>query len=201
MRPLTIAIITIALLFLSCQNNVENLVPPSKSNFENTENKPSENAVLLAKSKVFKRGFRDNDFGFLIETEKAETSTIKIRSNGLATPFNQSLELKGHLVDAYFLDLNNDSFKELYLIIKPNDKSRNLEILGFGTDQLAHATPIIIDETDLSVITNEDKIFIRDNKLFRSFESNDKKQLFVYNLQSQENKLILKALEINSNSN
>lgn len=206
MRLITIAIATIALI-CSCQQKSEEIYSlqetavNAKPSFEDTENEPSQNAKLLAKSRVFKRGFKDKDFGFLLESTKGDINTFKLRSTGLKNEFIKTYEIEAQLVDAYFMDLNNDNYKELYLVTQASDNSANLDLMAFATNGLESASQITILDSEINRKMNSDKIYVKENKLYRTFEANQKDHLFLYSLQEEENALLLKALEITSNSN
>ncbi|MDA9773409.1 hypothetical protein N9B82_00515 [Saprospiraceae bacterium] len=205
MRTKLTILLSCIVILTSCSSKSETKVSdlpllkdPNGIEYENTEEIPSQNAALLAKSRVFKRGFADHDFRFAIEVKQGEVSSLDIKSDGLETEYSAHFDLEAQIADAYFMDLDGNSHKELYIITKGTDDSGNLDIMGIATNGGdKSASEINIRENEELRKLNTDKVYVKNNQLFRSFETvKGRKKTFSYKLSKGENSMVLEPVEL-----
>jgi len=180
-----------------------NLSPPNETDSdldelmldeaENTETIPSQNAKLLTTSRVFKRGFTNQGMGFLLTVKNGEQSNIVVESNGLKNKFKKEYSIEAQLVDAYFLDLDGDTYMELYLITRPTDDSGNLEIMGVRSNQMDSASELEVSQIQQIRKMNSDHVFTKDGNLFHRLETSNGEVNFKYSLTGK----LLKPTKLN----
>lgn len=205
MRTKLITLLSCIVILTSCNSTSETKVSelpiqkdPNGIEYENTQEIPSQNAKLLAKSRVFKRGFADREFRFAIEVKQGEVSSLDIKSDGLETEYSEHFDLEAKIADAYFMDLDGNSHKELYIITKGTDDSGNLDIMGIitnGGDK--SASTINVRENQELRKVNTDRIYVKNNQLYRSFETaKGEQKTFSYRLSKGENSMILEPVQL-----
>lgn len=134
----------------------------------------------------YSKKFKSKNIVFSVNHDHHKSETLKINiANLKKSDYNESLIVKGEIIDGFILDLNNDNYPELYLIFRVNNQSKSLKIYGVSTFNNKSAGPIYINKLDAYKTSETDKIFKENKSLVRTF-LNEKKQMVKYNYELEE---------------
>ena len=132
------------LVTLACNNNAPTNSTPSETDVPLTKKgvktphaknaNPASTIALGENELEFRKTVSAGKVRFYVSSHYAETSTILVESDGLEVrKYENEFIVEGKLKDAFGLDLNDDGFFEVYLVIQKTDDSGNLDILGIAS--------------------------------------------------------------------
>ena len=194
--------LVISALLFSCKENVPAQSDQSESQIK-TENKntASENSALPSNGDtpvIFKKNVEAGKVNFNISAKNGETSTIHVACDDFEIrKYKNDFNVEGQLVDAFGLDLNNDNFYELYLVIKGNDDSDSHNIIGIASYNDKSAGEINIKEINGLKLINSDKIYSENGQLIRELKNdNGEFKKYQYQLIKGEAGFILEPVQL-----
>ncbi len=146
----------------------------------------------------FEKELKAGNLTFNVTCDNSESSTIHVVCTGLKNK-DKILDypIEGQLRDAFVLDLDKNSFSELYLIIKQTGDSGNLTIIGISSYRDKSIGDIYVPEMAMKRRVNSDQVYIEDEKLFRKMiDENGIPKIFSYHLKQGEASFVLEAEQV-----
>ena len=156
-----------------------------------------ENAKFLQSSRFFKRGFRDGDVSFLVSATHGELSTITISTVGLENEFQKTFTVNGRLINILFIDLDSDSNKELYLVIKNVGPPSQLSIFGVSHIEKKKVQEISVDRPEIQSPIISEKIYYDHRGLIHTFETEQSETSKRYELNIKNNTVEMTIRDLN----
>ncbi len=165
--------IGLMLLIFSCSQSQQSTgqsppPPPAKVQTPGTP-APVEKATVDDQAMPYSKEFKDDPVVFKVNMEESGKGKISIFSDtNNKRSFSMEFDVEGNVRDAFLLDLDKDTFSELYLVMG-NENSP--EIMGFSSYQDRSAGEILIKE-NTTAASKKSQVVAKDGKLLRVFDDN-----------------------------
>lgn len=167
-------------------------------NKKNTDKNLSKNNEDLQEVNIdkYEKRMEAPSFDFTVEAQNGESTNVKVRTEGLANEYAESISVEGQVKDSYMADLNGDGLHEFYVIVSPTDDSENLDIFGFAVNNNETMSMVSINELTTKKDTNSDHIEFKNGKLHRMFKVDGVAQKYVYELVPGAGGYVLNPVEV-----
>lgn len=199
----------LALLFFACGNPEPQSTQTEQTTEQATPNSTAETETTAVTSseaeetpparmpstppQQFEKSLTDGKVTFKINSQNGEVSKVNISTEGLENrQFTTDFQVEGQLEEAYLLDLNDDSFSEIYLVFSQTDDTGNFMLKGWSSYRNKSAGEIYVKDSQTPRRKDTDRVYVQDGKLYRTFETDGGEQVSLsYKLSKGESSFVL----------